>query len=87
MRKHYHSILKTYFTHELVQRRMDLQITQAEMAERLLMDDRSYIDLDHGKSCCSALTLALYIAFICDDVYDFAEGLRYAFDAGKNSAA
>lgn len=87
MRKIYHGILKTYFHQTLVRRRMDLKMTQAEMAEQLLMDDRSYIDLDHGKSCCSAVTLALYLAFVCEDVPVFAEGLRYAFSTGKDSAA
>lgn len=87
MRKTYHNILKAYFSKALVQRRMHLQMTQSEMAEQLLMDDRSYIDLDHGKSCCSALTLALYLVFVCDDVRTFTEGLRYAFDAGSDSAA
>ena len=87
MRKIYHSILKTYFHHTLVRRRMDLQMTQSQMAERLCMDDRSYIDLDHGTSCCTALTLALYLVFLCEDVRDFTEGLRYAFNAGKDSAA
>jgi len=87
MRKTYHSILKSYFNQALIQRRMDLQLTQGEMAEQLLMDDRSYIDLDHGKSCCSALTLALYLVFICDDVLIFVEGLRYAFNTEKGSAA
>ena len=29
------------------------------------MDDRSYIDLDHGKTLCSSLTLALYLSDAC----------------------
>ena len=87
MRKTYQSILKTYFNHVLVRRRTELRMTQAQMAEQLYMDDRSYIDLDHGKSCCSALTLALYLVFICDDVLIFVEGLRYAFNTEKGSAA
>ena len=87
MRKIYHSILKTYFHHTLIQQRTILRLTQSQMAERLLMDDRSYIDLDHGKSCCSALTLALFLAYVCEDVHSFTEGLRYAFDTGKDSAA
>lgn len=87
MRKLYQNILKTYFHSVLLQRRADLKLTQSQMAEQLLMDDRSYIDLDHGKSCCSALTLALFLAFVCKDVHTFTEGLRYAFDTGKDSAA
>ena len=87
MRKIYGNILKTYFTRQLCQRRMLLRVTQAEMAERLLMDDRSYIDLEHGKSGCGATTLAVYMVYVCDDVYGFVEGLRRAFEAGNDSVA
>lgn len=87
MRKTYQIILRGYFNQCLVQQRTKLHMTQAEMAERLAMDDRSYIDLDHGKTCCGAVTLALYIAFVCDDVQQFAEGLRHAFNTGKDNAA
>lgn len=87
MRKTYQRILKCYFNHDLVQRRMALKLTQAQMAERLAMDERSYCDLDSGKSSCSGVTLALYLAFVCDDVHKFVEGLRHAFDSGKDSAA
>ena len=61
MRKAYHSVLKHYFYVQLIHTRMSLGLTQSEMAEKLSMDDRSYIDLDHGKTCCSAVTLALYL--------------------------
>ena len=87
MRKIHRSILKDYFHHQLVQRRSALHLTQSEMAEQLFMDDRSYIDLDHGKTCCNATTLAIYLVYICDDVCKFVEDLRHAFEVGKNSAA
>ena len=87
MRKTYQSILKTYFNHVLVRRRTELRMTQAQMAELLHMDDRSYIELDHGRSGCSALTLALYLVYLCEDVQIFTEGLRHAFRMGRDSAA
>ena len=80
MRNTYRNILKTYFCDDLIHRREALRLTQSQMAERLLMDDRSYIDLDHGQSCCSAVTLALYLTFLCEDVPLFIEGLRQAFE-------
>ena len=55
-------------------------LTQAEMTEKLSMDDRSYIDLDHGKTCCSAVTLALFLVYVCEDVHEFLEELRHAFE-------
>lgn len=87
MRKMYTSILKGFFYQSLIQRRAALHMTQSEMAELLAMDERSYIDLDHGKTCCSAVTLALFIAFVCEDVFQFTEDLRHAFNACKENVA
>ena len=87
MRKLYYTAMKNHFHANLMKSRTRLCLTQAQMAERLCMDERSYVDLDHGKTCCSALTLSLYLVYICDDVERFLEGLRNAFEAEKNSAA
>lgn len=80
MRKIYHEILKTCFHTNLIQSRDALGLTQAEMAEILAMDERSYSDLDLGKSCCSNITLALFLARVCKDPEKFLEDLRHAFE-------
>ena len=87
MRKTYQKALQRYFRSNILLYRGTLRLTQSQMAERLCMDERAYSDLDRGKTCCSAVTLALYIAFLCEDVQKFVEGLRNAFNADKNSAA
>ena len=87
MRKQYSGILKSYFHTALFQSRVALGITQEEMAHRLLMANRTYVDLDHGKSCCSALTLALFLVYICVDPTNFLEELRDAFENENNRAA
>jgi len=87
MRKTYHTILKTCFHRNLINARVSMGLTQAEMAERLVMDDRSYIDLDHGETCCSATTLALFLVYVCKDVHGFVEELRDAFETGTGKAA
>ena len=79
MRKTYQYILKIHFNPSLVQAHSNLQPAQSKMVKRLFMDDRSCIDLDHGKTRCNAVTLALHLAFVCNDVCQFAEELRYAF--------
>ena len=61
MRKHYTKVLKTFFHEMLFHRRETLGISQEEMADRLAMASRTYVDLDHGKTCCSGLTLALFL--------------------------
>ena len=45
------------------------------------MSTRSYVDLEHGKTACSAVTLALFLVFVCDDPVKFLEELRYAFES------
>ena len=87
MRTHYTSIFKTFFHEKLFRRRVELNITQEEMAERLVMASRTYVDLDHGKTGCSALTLALFLIYICADPKIFLEELRDAFENGRNQAA
>lgn len=87
MRKAYHALLKHHFHSTLVRTRADLGLTQSEMAERLAMDDRSFIDLDHGKTCCSAITLVLFLIYVCEDVDGFLEELQHAFEASTHQVA
>ena len=87
MRRIYRNVLKNHFHVHLVQIRTTNGLTQSEMAEKLSMDDRSYIDLDHGKTCCSAVTLALFLVYVCEDVQTFLEELRHAFNTAFNQAA
>ena len=87
MRKTYRNVLKHRFHISLGNTRNALGLTQSQMAEKLAMDDRSYIDLDHGKSCCSAVTLALFLVYVCEDAVGFLEDLRHAFEDESNRAA
>lgn len=80
MRKRYEKVLKKFFHHELLCCREQLGLSQEEMAYRLAMGCRSYIDLDHGKSCCSSLTLARFLCYFSEDPACFIEGLRDAFE-------
>lgn len=87
MRKQYQKILKSCFHSSLVKARETLELTQSQMAEKLAMDDRSYISLDHGKNCCSAITLALFLIYCCCDPLEFLGELRHAIETGTNKAA
>ena len=87
MRRHYTKVLKSFFHQELFRSRVDLGITQEEMADKLSMSSRTYVDLDHGKTGCSALTLALFLIYICTDPLEFLEELRDAFEREDNKAA
>jgi DNA-binding XRE family transcriptional regulator len=85
MRNHYKQVLKVYFHDKVFRARVELDISQEEMAHRLALSSRSYVDLDHGESCCSAVTLALFLIYICTDPKAFLEELRYAFEAVRTT--
>ena len=67
MRKTYHRLIREYFCRTIFEYRIQADLTQLQMAERLYMDERSYIDLEHGKNGCSVVTLILYLIFECPD--------------------
>ena len=88
MRNRYEQVLKAFFHHKLFRTRVDvLDITQEEMAHRLAMSSRSYVDLDHGRTSCSAVTLALFLVYVCNDPIVFLEELRYAFETVGTKAS
>lgn len=87
MRKQYTDTLKHFFHMKVKRSRKDLGITQEEMADRLLMAGRTYIDLEQGKNCCSALTLALYMIYVSSDPVQFLEELREAIELDSTQVA
>ena len=83
LRKELNEKLKAYFNQQLIKARADNGCTQAQMAKILAMDTRSYIDLEHGKSNCSSLTLALFLMYICpteEQQKAFLKGLQAEFE-------
>lgn len=76
MRKRYEELLKDYFRQRLRRDRERLGITRVAMARRLRMAERSYLDLEYGTYSCGALTLMLYLAFICADPGEFIRSFR-----------
>ena len=87
MKKAYTQTLKHYFRVQLIRTRGSLQLTQAKMARKLFVEDRSYSALESGESCCGALTLALFLVFCCADPTGFIEELREEFEeTGKRAA-
>lgn len=58
----YKLILRVLFQEELREYRKSCGITQEEMAERLHISTRSYIDLEHGKYGVSAVALLFFLS-------------------------
>ncbi len=86
MRKQYSAILKEHFHRHLVRSRQELGLSQEEMAQRLQMDCRNYVELDHGKSCGNALTIAMYLMFVSEDPKGFLQELKEELEKADEAA-
>lgn len=87
MRKQYTEVLKSFFQEKVYNRRKNMGISQEEMASRLEMGCRGYARLDQGQRCCSALTLALFLIYICEDPLSSLQELRHALEECNSEAA
>lgn len=87
MRDQYRVILRNFFRAHLRRESERLNKTHAQMASMLAMDERSYLDLDHGKTCCSAVTLVLFLLYCREKPAAFIKGLRAAFEREGASEA
>ena len=70
------STLRSYMTRRLTDARKQFHFSQARFSEKLMIDPRSYADLEHGKSLCSTLTFIIYLCFFCEDVDVLIQDLR-----------
>ena len=86
MRNTYRILIGKYFCQTVFTYRIQQDMTQVEMAERLCMDERSYIDLEHGKNGCSVVTLMLFLLYECSDVDNFLRELRDIFEEANDAA-
>ena len=76
MKKRCSSAFKDFFRTQLLQTRNTMQLTQRQMADALLMAERSY----------AALTMALYLAYFCEDPYAFRAELKEVFETSVTPA-
>lgn len=76
MRSKYKQVLKAFFHQELTRFREENRISQKEMAKHLSLSQRAYYCLDEGKSCCSEVTLVLFLIYLCPDPIVFLENLK-----------
>lgn len=66
MRTEIETIFKNTFRDLTIKIRDDLGFTQARMSEALLMSERSYEDIETGRSSCGTLTALMLILYIED---------------------
>lgn len=59
--------LRHYMSKCLAQACREEKLSQAKFSERLMIDARSYADLEHGECLCCTLTFVLFLLFCCKD--------------------
>lgn len=68
--------LRDYMSKCLVSTRHAERLSQAKFSELLMMDPRSYVDLEHGEFLCCTLTFVLFLVFHCDDATKLLQEMK-----------
>ena len=77
MMRQYKLLLQGFLMNQILFYRSENQLTQEQMAELLHISPRSYFDIEHGKYCCSAITLIFFMLILSKaDVLDFLDEFR-----------
>lgn len=76
MREIYRIALKNFLRFEFLNARIQLQLTQEEMAEKLNISTVAYNEIENGVYLCSTTTLALFIANCCPNPEAFVQELQ-----------
>lgn len=87
MKKRYAAVFKKLLCERLFQRRKALGISQEEMAHKLGVSGRTYVDIEYGLTGCNGLTLVMFLLFVCDEPMKFLDDLRCAFKESDEQVA
>lgn len=87
MKAVYHRLLKTYLQKEFRKTRKQLGLTQAQMAERLGIDLRTYSNIANNKSMCSTLTFVMYLLYCCKDPAKLLADIQKMFEEADEEVA
>lgn len=66
MKKECADELRTYMADCFKIERIRLGLSQAAFSRKLMVDVRTYSDLEHGKALCSMKTLVIFLTSICE---------------------
>lgn len=87
MKELYQEELKNLIFSYFVMTRRTEKISQNKMSERLLISERSYVEIEHGHNLCNPVSLLIYLVYYCQDPLTFLEDVRKAFERVNNSVA
>lgn len=84
MRTQCQAKLKLFLCEKLRFTRKEMHITQSKMAEILMMDDRSYADLEHGRHLFSTVSLLLFLIYAYPNPMDLLNEIKTLIEEVKN---
>lgn len=88
MRRQYKQRLQRFLAMQLMRFRTEQNLTQEQMAEKLAISPRAYIDLEHGKYACSMMTCLLFLMRLKDEaVLQLLRECRNLMDDADQNAA
>ena len=87
MKEVYRSELKRILCSWIGITRISMNYSQETMAEALLIDVRSYSDIDRGVSLCSTLTLMLFLVYYCPEPTVLLGEIRTLFEDVRRRVA
>ncbi len=83
MKSLYYPAIRTIIAKHMHKSRKELALTQAQMAERLELDLRSYSNIENDKSLCNTKTFMLYLLYTCTDPNGLLAELKAEMDVIK----
>ena len=87
MREAIQKELKSYLSEVMKKTRKAKKLSQAKMAEILVMDVRSYADIENGNNLCGTITFIHYMLYIVEDINKSFEGIAVVIEKAKEHAA
>ena len=87
MREAIQKELKSYLAEVMKETRKAKKLSQAKMAEILVMDVRSYADIENGSNLCGTITFIHFMLYIVEDINKAFEGIAVVVENAKEHAA
>lgn len=87
MRDTIQKALKQYLARYMRETRKSQKLSQAKMAEILVMDVRSYADIENGNSLCGTVTFIHFMLYVVADIGKAFEGIAVVVQNAKDHAA
>lgn len=68
MRETTHKELKEYLCKYMKDTRKSIKLSQEKMAEKLIMDARSYADIKNGYNMCGTITFICFLLYMVENI-------------------